>query len=91
MSWWDTLNSPQPSQILELLLFEHVIKTVVLLDWSGNNFVTQTVFSISRWIRDHLEGKGGKLNHKIRTISFREKIPLTRAHLRARFISLVEN
>lgn len=91
MSWWDALNSPQPSQVLELLLFEHVIKTIVLLDWSGNDFVTQTVFSISCWIRDHLEAKGPELNHKIRTISFREKIPLTLAHLRACFISLVRN
>lgn len=91
MSWWDALDSPQPSQILELLLFEHVIKTIVLLDWSGNYFVTKTVFSISRWIRDQLECKGPQLNHKIRTISFREKIPLTLAHLRAGFISLVKN
>lgn len=91
MSWWDALNSPRPSQVLELLLFEHVIKTIVLLDWSGNDFVTQTVFSISCWSRDHLEAKGPELNHKIRTISFREKIPLTLAHLRGCFISLVRN
>lgn len=75
----------------ELLVFEHVIKAIVLLDWSGYDSVTQTVFSISRWIKDHLEGKGSELNHKIRTISFREKIPLTVAHLRACFISLVKD
>lgn len=85
------LKLPSTKSDTGLLVFEHVIKAIALLDWSGNDFVIQTVFSISRWIRDHSEGKGPELNHKIRTISFREKIPLTLAHLRACFISLAKD